>query len=47
MDAEHPISCINASSLLKRSSDSLKNAVENDIFSTSPVVDLIYDLAGL
>ena len=44
---EHPISCVNASSLLKRSSDSLKNAVENDLFSTSPAVDLIYAIAEL
>lgn len=41
------ISCVSASSLLKRNSDSLKNAVENDMFSTSPMVDLIYALAEL
>lgn len=46
-DTEHPISCVSASSLLKRSSDSLKNAVENDLFSTSPAVDLIYAIADL
>lgn len=46
-DTEHPISCVSASSLLKRSSDSLKNAVENDLFSTSPAVDLIYAIANL
>lgn len=45
--SEHRISCISASSLLKRSSDSLKNAVENDMFSTSPMVDLIYAIAKL
>lgn len=44
---EHMISCVSASSLLKRSSDSLKNAVENDMFSTSPMVDLIYAIAEL
>lgn len=44
-DIDHPISCVSASSLLKRSSDSLKNAVENDLFSTAPVVDLIYSIA--
>ena len=44
---EHLISCVSASSLLKRSSDSLKNAVENDMFSTSPMVDLIYAIGGL
>lgn len=46
-NVEHPISCVSASSLLKRSSDSLKNAVENDLFSTSPAVDLIYAIAEL
>lgn len=44
---EHLISCVSASSLLKRSSDSLKNAVENDMFSTSPMVDLIYAIDEL
>lgn len=39
-----PIKCINASSLLKRNTDSLKSAVENDLFCTAPSVDLIYDI---
>ena len=34
-----------ASSMLKRSTDSLKNAVENDLFSSTPSVDLIYAIA--
>ena len=42
---EMPINCIDASSLLKRSTDSLKNAVENDMFATAPAVDLVYDIA--
>lgn len=42
-----PIKCINASSLLKRNTDSLKNAVENDLFCTAPSVDLIYDIAEI
>ncbi|MDD6194100.1 MAG: ATP-binding protein [Lachnospiraceae bacterium] len=42
-----PIESIEASSLLKRSTDSLKNAVENDLFSTAPAVDLIYAIAEL
>ncbi len=41
---EYPITCIEASSLLKRCSDSLRNAVENDSFSTVPALELIYDL---
>ena len=44
---ESVISCIEASSLLKRSTDSLKNAVDNDLFSCAPSVDLIYDIAAL
>ena len=39
-----PITCVEASSFLKRDTDSLRNAVENDLFSTSPALELIYDL---
>lgn len=46
-DVECPITCVDASSLLKRSTDSLKNAVENDLFSSAPAVDLIYAIADL
>lgn len=46
-DITSPITCVDASSLLKRSTDSLKNAVENDLFSTAPAVDLIYSIADL
>ena len=46
-DSQHPITCIDASKLLKRSSDSLRNAVENDLFSTAPSVDLIYAISDL
>lgn len=42
-----PITCIEASSLLKRNTDSLRNAVENDLFSTAPAVEMIYSLADL
>lgn len=44
---ECTISCVEASSLLKRSTDSLKNAVDNDLFSCAPSVDLIYEIAEL
>lgn len=44
-NSECPITCIDASSLLKRSTDSLKNAVENDLFSCTPSVDLIFSLS--
>lgn len=40
------IKCISASELLKRNTDSLKNAVENDLFSVAPNIDLIYDLVN-
>ena len=46
-DTEHPITCVDASSMLKRNTDSLKNAVENDLFSCAPSVDLIYAIADL
>lgn len=46
-DVTCPITCIDASSMLKRNTDSLKNAVENDLFSTAPAVDLIYAIADL
>ncbi len=44
-DTEYPITCIEASSILKRSTDSLRNAVENDLFSSVPSVELIYAIA--
>lgn len=46
-NTECPIESINASSLIKRNTDSLKNAVENDLFSCAPAVDLIYAIASL
>lgn len=45
-DEENPIKCISASSLLKRNTDCIKNAVENDLFSVAPKMDEIYDLAS-
>ena len=42
-----PITCVEASSLLKRSTDSLRNAVENDLFSTAPALELIYSIGEL
>lgn len=45
---EHPyIECISASQLLKRNTDSLRKAVENDLFSTAPSVDSIFDLLNI
>lgn len=44
---ECPISCVTASKVLKRNTDSLKNAVENDMFACAPAVDLIYAIGDL
>lgn len=39
------ISCESVSNRLKKSTDSVRNAVDNDIFSVAPRIELIYDLA--
>lgn len=44
---ECPITCIDASTFLKRSTDSLKHAVENDLFSSAPALDLIYEISDV
>lgn len=46
-DEETPIKCVQASDFLKRNTDSLRNAVENDLFSVSPNLDLIYDIESI
>lgn len=46
-NANYPITCVEASSFLKRSTDSLRKAVENDLFSTAPAVELIYSIVDL
>lgn len=46
-DEEHPIVCLNAGDFLKRNTDSLRRAVENDLFSMAPATDLIFDIANL
>lgn len=45
-DIEEPIKCISASALLKRNTDCLKSAVENDLFSVAPNIDMIYEIAN-
>ncbi|MGI5946315.1 MAG: AAA family ATPase [Lachnospiraceae bacterium] len=47
LDDAMPIKCIDVSRYLKHSTDSLKNAVDNDLFSVSPSVDYIYKIAEL
>ena len=44
---ECPITCIDAAALLKRNTDSLKSAVDNDMFSSAPEVDTIYAIAEI
>ncbi len=46
-NCEEPLTCIYASDFLKRSTDSLRNAVDNDLFSVAPSVDLVYDIVGI
>lgn len=42
---ECSIQCVSASSFLKRNTDSLRKAVENDLFSIAPSLDLVYQMA--
>lgn len=46
-DSQRTIECISASDLLKRNTDVLKRAVENDLFSVAPATELIYEIANL
>ena len=41
------IKCIAASQYLKRSTDSLKHAVENDLFCTAPELHRLFEIADL
>ncbi|MBP3567601.1 MAG: ATP-binding protein [Lachnospiraceae bacterium] len=43
-DVECPIKCINAAQYLKRNTDSLKHAVENDLFCTAPELHRLYEI---
>lgn len=43
-DTEIPIKCINAAQYLKRNTDSLKHAVENDLFCTAPELHRLYEI---
>lgn len=46
-DEKKTIQCVSASTFLKRNTDSLRHAVENDLFSAAPSTDLIYDIENL
>ena len=41
---KEPIKCLSASDFLKRNTDNLKKAVENDLFSIAPYTDIIYEI---
>jgi hypothetical protein len=46
-DAEIPIACISATKYLKRNTDSVRKAVENDLFSVLPSTDLIFEIGEI
>lgn len=46
-DTEMPIKCINAAQYLKRNTDSLKHAVENDLFCTAPELHRLYEITEI
>lgn len=46
-DVDMPIKCINAADFLKRNTDSLKHAVENDLFCTAPELHGLYAITEL
>ena len=47
LDEVQPIKTVCASDFLKRNTESLRNAIDNDFLSISPCVDLIYDIEKL
>lgn len=46
-DNDNNISCIFASEYLKKNTDSIRNAVENDVFSSSPDITGIYEVRDI
>lgn len=44
-DESQPIKCVYASDYLKRNTDSVRNAVDNDLFSIAPNIELVYRIA--
>lgn len=46
-NSEQPIKCVSASDYLKRNTDSLRNAVDNDLFSVAPSLEDIYRISEL
>lgn len=46
-DEKNTIKCVGASDYLKRNTDSLKSAVENDLFCTAPELDKLFSIVEL
>ena len=46
-DNEQLIKCVYASDYLKRSTDSVRRAVDNDLFSITPNIELVYKIAEI
>lgn len=46
-DTHTSVKCINAATYLKRNTDSLKHAVENDLFAVSPDLDKLYEIVDM
>ncbi len=46
-DTGRPITCVSVSSYLKRNTDSVRKAVENDLMSVAPSTDLIFELGEM
>ncbi|MCR5720370.1 MAG: ATP-binding protein, partial [Lachnospiraceae bacterium] len=46
-ESGHSISCVSASEFLKRNTDSVRKAVENDLLSVAPSTDLIFEIGEL
>ena len=46
-DESQPIKCVYASDFLKRNTDSIRNAFDNDLFSILPNIELVYEIAEM
>lgn len=44
---EEPIKCVYASDYLKRNTDSIRRAIDNDLFATSPNLEYVYEIAEI
>lgn len=44
---EEPIKCVYASDYLKRNTDSVRRAIDNDLFSTAPNLEFVYEISEI